>query len=173
MTFLVPFDGSDLAKSALVKARAYSTAIDDGPPELAQLLADTSQLDLVAVSIIPNSSRYAIEQDWVNSRTEFSVRKIAESFHKETLDLAPSAQFVYETVTGTASAGLIGRRLRDKALEYNASTVFIGSENAGRIVTPVSSVSRSITGDDHYDIHLVRTEFSEQTLARIKTGKYF
>lgn len=170
MTFLVPFDGSVLAQSALVKARAYGTAIDTGPPELTQFLAGKSQLDIVAVSIIPDSARYAIDHGWVESRSEFSVRKITEIFHKTVLDLAPSAQFVYETVTGTASAGLIGRKLREKAYEHEVSTVFIGSENAGRIVTPVSSVSRAITGDEHYDVHLVRSALPKHTLARIKTG---
>lgn len=173
MTFLVPFDGSILAKSALVKARAYATAIDEGPSGMAQLLAGKSQLDIVAVSIIPNSGRYAVDHGWVDSRTDFSIRKIAEGFHKEALDLAPSAQFVYESVTGTASAGLIGKRLREKAYEHDVSTVFIGSENAGRIVTPVSSVSRAVTGDKHYDVHLVRTELTKQTLVRIKTGNFF
>ena len=50
MTFVVPFDGSKLAKAALVRAVEYSTALEE---------------DVTAVTVIPERKRYAREKGWI------------------------------------------------------------------------------------------------------------
>jgi hypothetical protein len=34
--------------------------------------------------------------------------------------------------------------------------VFVGSENAGRVSTPISSVGSPVSEDPDYDVHIVR-----------------
>jgi hypothetical protein len=50
----------------------------------------------------------------------------------------------------------ITRTIRQVAAELEASIIFIGSENAGRVSTPLTSVGNPISEDPHYDIHIVR-----------------
>jgi len=48
------------------------------------------------------------------------------------------------------------RTIREVAHEVDASIVFVGSENAGRVSTPVSSVGAPVSEDPGYDVHIVR-----------------
>ena len=48
------------------------------------------------------------------------------------------------------------RTVRVVAQEVDATIVFVGSENAGRVSTPVSSVGAPVSEDPRYDVHIVR-----------------
>jgi hypothetical protein len=46
--------------------------------------------------------------------------------------------------------------VREVAAELDVTIIFIGSENAGRVSTPVTSVGDPISTDAKYDVHIVR-----------------
>jgi nucleotide-binding universal stress UspA family protein len=69
---------------------------------------------------------------------------------------APSAEFRYEVVGRRATPGTIASRLREQARAADASMVFVGSENAGRLVSSLSSVGETVAADDAYDVVIVR-----------------
>jgi hypothetical protein len=50
----------------------------------------------------------------------------------------------------------VANRVRDVARSVDASIVFLGSENAGRLVTNLTSVGSSIAADSAYDVVIVR-----------------
>ncbi|MFB6102854.1 MAG: hypothetical protein ABEJ73_09840 [Haloplanus sp.] len=55
-----------------------------------------------------------------------------------------------------ATPGTIASQIRSIARDADASMVFIGSENAGRLVTSLSSVGETVAADDAYDVVIVR-----------------
>jgi len=70
--------------------------------------------------------------------------------------LCPDAEFRHLVVDRYARAGTVAKRVRRVAREAEASMVFIGSENAGRMVTTVNCVGASVAADDAYDVVIVR-----------------
>ena len=62
MTFVVPFDGSDLAESALVRATEFATVFDDS---------------VLAVTVVPKGNvDYASERGWVNPDGTFDEGRV-------------------------------------------------------------------------------------------------
>jgi nucleotide-binding universal stress UspA family protein len=59
MTLVVPFDGSELAEAALVRATEFGNVFDE---------------DVVAVSVIPKGDNsYAREHGWIEANEEFDL----------------------------------------------------------------------------------------------------
>jgi len=142
VTLLVPFDGSTLAEAALVRATEFGTVLDE---------------DVLAVSVIPKKNAdYARERDWLGPDEDYDVEAIVSSLHRQVTDLCPNADFRHTFVGRYAPSGAIARRVRSMAKHEDASMVFIGSENAGHLVTAISSVGGSIAADDDYDVVIVR-----------------
>lgn len=142
MTIVVPFDGSDLSEAALCRAA-----------ELDEALGET----LLAVTVVPMGNvDYARERDWLGPTEPFDARTIRSRLEGYVEDCSPDAEFRMETVDRFAQSGTIANRLRRIARDENASMVCLGSENAGRIVTAVSSVGSSVASDDAYDLFIVR-----------------
>jgi nucleotide-binding universal stress UspA family protein len=142
MTFLVPFDGSDLAEAALVRATEFATVLGE---------------DVLAVSVIPRGHvEYAVERGWLDADERYDLSRIVAALHEQVTDLCPSADFRHEVVGRYAPSGTIGTRLREAANEEGASMVFVGSENAGRLVASLSSVGSTVAAGDDYDVVIVR-----------------
>jgi hypothetical protein len=72
-------------------------------------------------------------------------------------------------VDRSATAGTISLRLRHFADDLDAQTVFIGSENAGRIITPLSSVARGVSTETEYDLCIVRKPLPPDQKTRLKS----
>jgi len=142
MTFVVPFDGSELAESALVRAVEFGTVLDER---------------IVAVSVIPDgNTSYARNQGWIDTEETFDLEAVVARLHESVTSYAPSAEFRYDVVGRRATPGTIASRLREQAKDVDASMVFIGSENAGRLVASLSSVGETVAADDAYDVVIVR-----------------
>lgn len=142
MTLLVPFDGSELAEAALVRASEFGAVFEE---------------DVLAVSVIPKgNAKYARDRGWIDPNEEFDTRSVAATLHEQVIELCPSADFRHKVVDRYAPTGSIAKRVRRVALQEDASMVFIGSENAGRLVTSLSSVGGSIASDPAYDVVIVR-----------------
>lgn len=170
MTYLVPFDGSELSEAALFKARLYASALSDAPPVIRDEIIREKPLNVVAVSVIPESARYAREMGWIKADEEFRTRLVVERLHQQVTELDPSAEFRFERVDAAARSGTISSRLRQKAKELDADTVFIGSENAGRIVTPLTSVAGGVAAEQDYDVCIIRNTLPQPTKNRLKSG---
>jgi nucleotide-binding universal stress UspA family protein len=142
MTLLVPFDGSELAAAALVRATQFGDAFDE---------------DILAVSVVPDGNdEYARERGWVDAGESFDREAVVSRLRERVADRSPRADFRHEVVDRYATPGTIANRLRKVARREEASMVFVGSENAGHIVTTLSSVASRIAADGAYDVVVVR-----------------
>lgn len=142
MTLVVPFDGSELAEAALVRATEFGTVFEE---------------DVLAISVIPkDNNKYAREHGWIRPDEEFDLKAVITTLHEQVTNLCPSANFRHTVVDRYAPSGSISKAVRKMAEREDASMVFIGSENAGHIVTAVSSVGGSIASDGAYDVVIVR-----------------
>jgi nucleotide-binding universal stress UspA family protein len=142
MTLVVPFDGSRLAEAALVRATEFGNVFDE---------------DVLAVSVIPKGDTdYAREHGWITQDEEFDMGSVVSTLHKQVTNLSPSADFRHKVVDRYAPSGSIANRIRKVAQKEDASMVFLGSENAGHLVTSVSSIGASVVAEDSYDVVIVR-----------------
>ncbi len=83
MTFVVPFDGSELAEAALVRAVEYGNALDEG---------------IAAVAVVPERKRYAREKRRIDENEPYNVDAIVASLRERVRELAPSATFEFERI---------------------------------------------------------------------------
>lgn len=145
MVYLVPFDGSALSKAALERARDF---------------ADHTGRELIALTVIPPDEEYARERDWTDADGTFDPETLAARLEAEVADIAPNATFRWEqteAVSTLASTTMdVSRTIRKVAHDVEADVVFIGSENAGRVAAPVTSVGEPVSEDPAYDVFIVR-----------------
>lgn len=155
MTLVVPFDGSRLSEAALVRATEFGNVFDE---------------DVLAVSVIPKgNTTYARERGWIEQDEEFDRESVVSTLHKQVTNLCPSSNFRHKVVDKYATSGTIAKRLRKAIETEDASMVFIGSENAGRLVTAVSSVGGSVATDQSYDVVIVRNR-SPAKIAQLRNN---
>ncbi len=145
MTFLVPFDGSDLSTAALRRATEF---------------ADYTGEDILALTVVPEEVEYAVDRGWVAADEPFDPDRVADRLAERVHEIAPAAEFRFETPEDVSSMASVTtdvvRTIRQVAHEIGASIVFVGSENAGRVSTPVCSVGAPVSEDPDYDVHIVR-----------------
>ncbi|MEE6211261.1 universal stress protein [Salarchaeum sp. III] len=141
MSIVVPFDGSALSRAALRRAGQFKSVLDER---------------LVAVTVIERSVETARERGWLDDEEEFDVDRVVAAVHESVMEITPEADFRHELLGRRASSGTVARHVKSMAREEAASIVFVGSENAGHLVTSVSSVGSSVAADDAYDVFIVR-----------------
>lgn len=144
MTLLVPYDGSALATAALERAAEFG-----------------EESAITVVTVIPDDRQFALERDWIDEAESYDPAAIEEEFAAEITALAPEATFRVERPNSPAPAVAtvhdeIARTIRMVAHEVGAEIVFVGSDNAGRVSTPVTSVGSPVSKDPDYDVHIVR-----------------
>lgn len=158
MTFFVPFDGSNLAAAAVAKANRFAGALDE---------------ELIVVCVIPESRRYAQSKGWIDPGDQFNARAVIGQLHKQAMVLAPSASWESIRVDGMVTSGGIANRLRERAIERDASVVVVGSKSAGKIVSTLSGVGSTVSADGEFDVFIVRKELSPKFgTARPKSEYY-
>ena len=141
MTFVVPFDGSELAEAALVRAVEYASALD---------------ADVTAVSVVPERKRYAREKGWIDEGDPYDVQAVVDRLREQVGTLAPDATFEYERIREFPPEAEIADHVERLALAHDPSVVFLGSDNVGRVVTPLTSVGIHIAAEEAYDVFIVR-----------------
>ena len=146
MTYLVPFDGSPLAEAALARAVEFAAALEEA---------------VVALSVVPVDERdFAVERGWIDDGEAYDPDTVVDRLRSQVAEIAPDATFRYEHPEDVSSVASVTtdvvRTVRVVAQEVGASVVFIGSENAGRVSTPVCSVGAPVSEDPRYDVHIVR-----------------
>ncbi len=145
MALLVPFDGSELATKALEKAATFGDLLDE---------------EVVVVTVIPDDADYARERGWITRGEPFDHEAIAGGLQSRAAEVAPEATFRTEQVspdepTATSTTEVV-REIRRVAVEIDASVVFIGSQNAGSVIAPQSSVGSPVAKGQRYDVYVVR-----------------
>ena len=145
MTLLVPFDGSALSEAALERATEF---------------AEFTGEDVLALTVVPDEPEYALSRNWLDAEDPFDPDAVAERFRERVTDIAPEAAFRYEIPEEMSSMAScttdVIRTIRAVAHEVDASVVFVGSENAGRVSSPVSSVGAPVSEDPGYDVYIIR-----------------
>jgi nucleotide-binding universal stress UspA family protein len=141
MTFVVAFDGSPLAEAALRRGVELGDAV--GEP-------------VVAVSVVPRDSLYARQHGWVDDERAYDPAEQAERLRQWVADLAPEAEFRVEELRGNATQRDVAKQIRRAAYDLEATVVVIGSENAGRVFSPISSVGNTVASSEKYDVFIVR-----------------
>ncbi|MGQ3412370.1 universal stress protein [Natrinema sp. LN54] len=152
MSLLVPFDGSELATHALERASTFGDLLDE---------------EVVVLTVIPDDADYARERGWITQGEPFDAEAIAAGMQTRAADVAPEATVRVERVssdepTATSTMNVV-REIRRVAGEIEASVVFIGSENAGSVIAPQSSVGSPVANDQRYDVYVVRRHDTDGT----------
>lgn len=143
MTLIVPFDGSPLSKTALARAVQFRTVLEE---------------DILVVSVIPkNNTEYARSRGWLEDTEPFDAERVVSSLRAEVANLAPEAEFHYIFVDRNAPRGTIAGRIKRFVRTHEGTIVFLGSENAGRIISALT-VGQSVAGDRSYDTYIVTNE---------------
>ena len=143
MAFLVAFDGFDLSIAALSRASE---------------LAETIGEEVIAVSVVPENPLYAVECGWVDDEREFDPESVAGTLRERAESTAPAVEHRIERVDAYAGHGTVARTIRAVAEEVDADVVFVGSDDAGRVTAPVTSVGDRIAEGTDYDVYIVRSD---------------
>lgn len=150
MVIVVPFDGGALSVAALQHA------------EHAAKLYDVS---VVAVTVVPvDDVDYARERGWISRDEAFAVQTIVTRLRDQVTEICPEATFDYIPAGAYTSSGTISSKIRRYARDNEASAVFIGSENAGRMVIGITSVGGRVAADLDYDVAIIRQPVSGDDL---------
>lgn len=140
MTLVVPFDGSELSEVALVRAAQFESVLNEA---------------VLAVTVIPErNAEYAGSRGWIGPDDPFDAERIAGHLRATVAEIHPDAEFHHVVVDRRAPRGTVAKAVRRFARDHGASIVFLGSENAGRIVSGFT-VGRSVAADDAYDTMIV------------------
>jgi nucleotide-binding universal stress UspA family protein len=142
---LVPFDGSALAATALDRAREFGAALDE---------------DVLVLVVVPHDESFARERGWITADEPFDPERAGDELVAAAEEIAPESELRVETTAETSSLAStetdISRTIRDVAHETDATVVFVGSENAGRVTAPSTSVGTPVAEDPDYDVYIVR-----------------
>lgn len=141
MTFAVPFDGSRLSEAALGRADEYARALGE---------------TVTVLSVVSIEATYAMEKGWIDSRAAFDIEGVARRLWAQARELVPDVDFEYHLVGPRPPSGEVAKGIKTVLGRVAPAVVFLGSDNAGRIVTPISSVGGSVSSSQNYDVYLVR-----------------
>ncbi|MEY7847835.1 universal stress protein [Natrarchaeobius sp. A-rgal3] len=145
MTLLVPFDASPLSTNALERAVTFGDCLEE---------------EVVVLTVIPDDPGYARDRGWITRGEPFDPETTEAGLQSRAEAVAPEATFRTERVdpeepTATSTTEVV-REIRRVASDIEASVVFIGSENAGSVIAPQSSVGSPVASDHRYDVYVVR-----------------
>jgi nucleotide-binding universal stress UspA family protein len=147
MTLLVPFDGSELSTAALSRAAEFADFMDE---------------EVLALAVIPQDPEYARERGWLDQGDPFNLDLVESRLSSAVAETAAEATFRCERLDDADAEPLattttdVIRKIREVAAEVDARILFVGSENAGRVSSPLSSVGNPLSEDPRYDVHIVR-----------------
>ncbi|WP_276272615.1 universal stress protein [Haloarcula litorea] len=135
MVFLVPFDGSPLAETALDRAVTYAEALD---------------ADVVAVALVPTGDDYAQRRRRVDPHEDFAAETAASDLRRKIEEATDDAERHYED--SSAHAAELTAAVRRVARDVDATCVFLGSTEIEEVTISVSDLDDA----DAYDVHVVR-----------------
>jgi nucleotide-binding universal stress UspA family protein len=146
VTLLVPFDGSELAETALKRAREFANYRDE---------------EVVVLTVVPEDESFAEERGWIEPGEPYDPDEICTAFELRVKEIDADVVFRCERPTPSehptaTTIDDITHTIRTVAADLGVSIIFVGSENAGRVSMPVTSVGGPLSTDAKYDVHIVR-----------------
>ncbi|WP_251341776.1 universal stress protein [Haloplanus halophilus] len=146
MTLLVPFDDSALAETALKRACEFGACRDEA---------------VVALTVVPDDRSFAEERGWIDAGEAYRPDELCTRFEQRVKAVDDGVAFRCERPTESEDATAtatddVTRTIRTVAAELDVSIIFVGSENAGRVSSPMTSVGDPLSTDARYDVHIVR-----------------
>lgn len=141
MSYLAPYDGQPLAEAALQRADAYADALGH---------------EVIAFTVVRQDAEFARDRGWLDPGEPFDETRVLAAARADVERLAPDARFEATTVNRWAPAGRVATEIQNRARDLDPAVIFLGSENAGRVATPLSSVGGYVSNDPTYDVHIVR-----------------
>jgi nucleotide-binding universal stress UspA family protein len=145
MTYLVPYDGSRLSEAALARADEFAGFTGER---------------LVALTVVPPDPEYARRRGWLGPDEALDVDAVADRLAERVAAVAPEATFRHEETGDSDPVATVEmdvtRAIRRVAADVAADVLFVGSENAGRVSSPLTSVGSPISEDPAYDVFIVR-----------------
>ncbi|CAI48736.1 UspA domain protein [Natronomonas pharaonis DSM 2160] len=132
MTFVVAFDGSADSEAALERA---ADAVD-------------SDDRLLVVSVLPGDDRLADAYGFLANGT-YDPEQVAADLETAVVAAAPAADFRTEQLGPYAGKQRIATVIAAVAREADADAVYLGSDNAGRVLDSL------VDGTADYDVRLV------------------
>ncbi|MFC7172811.1 universal stress protein [Haloplanus litoreus] len=130
MTLLVPFDDSALAETALKRACEFGAYRNEA---------------VVALTVIPDDRSFAVERGWIDPNEAYRPDDLCVRFQQRVRAVDDGVEFRCERPTDSEDATAtatddVTRTIRAVAGELDVSILFVGSENAGRVSSPMTSV---------------------------------
>jgi nucleotide-binding universal stress UspA family protein len=141
MVFLVPYDGSRVARAALDRAVEHGEALDER---------------IVAVSFVPTGSEYAQRRKWIEPSEEFAADSAHQQLKQKIEETIDSAERTFEETGASGVHDGLVERIKRVAADVDASVLFVGTEDGDGeddAATPFGPVAP----DGEYDVHLVRS----------------
>jgi nucleotide-binding universal stress UspA family protein len=143
MALIVPFDGSPLSRTALARAMQFRAVLDE---------------EVLVVTVIPRDNvEYARDRGWLDPTASFDLDAIVSHLRSAVSELAPSAEFHHVLVDRYTTIGTIAGRIKRFARTRGGTIVFLGSEDAGRIINAFT-VGQAIAADRSYDTYIITNE---------------
>ncbi|NHN43260.1 universal stress protein [Halorubellus sp. JP-L1] len=141
MTFVVPFDGSSQSEWGIRRA----VELAPGP------------VRVVAFSVVPRKhATWARERDLLGPAEAFETERVLSRLEERAHAVHDDVVFQHTTVDRYAPTGKIAHEIRSFARNGDARMVFVGSREAGGVVSSLQSVGEHVASDDAYDVVLVR-----------------
>jgi nucleotide-binding universal stress UspA family protein len=136
MVFLVPYDGSSLARTALERAIEYGGALGR---------------EVVAVSYIPTGNSYAERRRWIDPGEDFAAESAINDLKRKIEEATDDTELRYDDVSAHSPSGGLSDEVRQTARDVDATVAFIGSFDEESLVIELGDVSQ-----EAYDVHIVR-----------------
>ncbi len=138
MVFLVPYDGSRVARTALDRAVAHGEALDE---------------EVVAVSFVPTGAEYAERRKWIDPSEDFAADSAQSTLERKIEESTDDAERMFSEEAASAPTDGVADRIKQVADDVEASVLYVGtSESEEELTTPFGSISP----EGAYDVHLVR-----------------
>jgi nucleotide-binding universal stress UspA family protein len=136
MVYLVPFDGSTVAETALSRAVEYGRAMNE---------------TVVAVGIVPTGDGYAIRRRKVAPDEDFAARTAAQDLRRKIEEATDEAEFHYENESAVMLNDGVTERLQQTAADLDATVIFLGAEGGDGAADLLANTT------DDADVHVVRS----------------
>jgi nucleotide-binding universal stress UspA family protein len=138
MVFLVPYDGSRVARAALDRAVEHGEALDER---------------VVAVSFVPTGVEYAQRRMWIDPSEDLATDGVHERLAKKIEETTDRSERTFEETTASGVHEGVAESVRQVASDVGATVLFVGTEgDEDELTTPFGSIAP----DGTYDVHLVR-----------------
>ncbi len=140
MVFLVPYDGSRIARAALGRAVTHGQALEE---------------DVVAVSFVPTGAEYAERRRWIEPMEEFAVETALSDLERKIEESTDDSERPFSEPGASAPHNGLADHIKQVAADVDASVLYIGASEKGDdgLMTPFGPIA----AEGEYDIHLVRS----------------